>query len=360
MLKEKFMKFFLAFPVLNSILNIFIDFKYRKYSIKSIIFFHNPFKRKANLSNYKNLEEFDWLIQISAPKGQESKLWGDTYFAEEIKNSLVKLNQKATIVHRDQNLQSFIKHNSVVLTIRGLIPLSIPKETLNIIWIISHPDQITKKEVKKYDAVFAASSIWAQKKSDLWKISINPLLQATNPKVFNTKKGMANSNNNFLFVGNTRGQFRKSLKILSKLNLDLRVIGTGWEKFLPSNKITGKFIANDALAIEYREAKVVLADHWEDMSKNGFVSNRLFDAVASGARVISDSVMGIKEIFGSSVVQFNSPEQLIEIVGGNLLDRFGNQTELDSNAKKIQSEHNFDIRAQKLLEAAKKASSGSF
>ena len=33
---------------------------------------------------------------------------------------------------------------------------------------------------------------------------------------------------------------------------------------------------------------MVLNDHWEDMRAEGFLSNRLFDAVASGARVVTD------------------------------------------------------------------------
>ena len=46
---------------------------------------------------------------------------------------------------------------------------------------------------------------------------------------------------------------------------------------------------------------MVLADHWPDMAAGGFVANRVFDAVAAGARVVSDDVPGLGALFGDAV-----------------------------------------------------------
>ena len=60
--------------------------------------------------------------------------------------------------------------------------------------------------------------------------------------------------------------------------------GPAWS---PTRSCAGRSIPNRRLAAAYAGAGVVLNDHWDDMRAGGFVSNRLFDAVASGARVVS-------------------------------------------------------------------------
>ncbi len=89
------------------------------------------------------------------------------------------------------------------------------------------------------------------------------------------------------------------------------------------------------------------------MAKNGFIANRIFDAVASGARVISDYVPGSRKIFGKSLVEFKSPKELSKLFNEDLQSMFGTQSELDENAKIIQNQHNFDQRAEVLLNSAR-------
>ena len=40
----------------------------------------------------------------------------------------------------------------------------------------------------------------------------------------------------------------------------------------------------------YRNSKIVLCDHFDMMREGGYVSNRIFDALACGAAVISDKI----------------------------------------------------------------------
>lgn len=46
----------------------------------------------------------------------------------------------------------------------------------------------------------------------------------------------------------------------------------------------------------YRSAVWALNDHWSDMRDRGFVSNRVFDVLASGGRLLTDEVEGLDEI----------------------------------------------------------------
>jgi hypothetical protein len=357
MIKEKFLKIFLATPVLDEISEFSISLLIKKIGLRASLNKLqknlNPVRKKSKYK-YPQTEQFYWLIQVSSPSGIKSKLWGDTYFADEIALALRKLNQKATVIYRDQNIENFESENSVVLNLRGLLPQDTLKNKLNIIWIISHPNQLTKRELGKYQLIFAASESWSESMSRKWRLNIFPLMQATNPNIFNTSVGEANSNKNILFVGNTRKQFRDSVRVASECSEDFRVIGSGWKKYLAQNFIETEFIENTQLSKKYREANVVLADHWSDMAENGFISNRIFDSVASGARVISDYVPGSKELFGSSLLEYRNENELRELLSSDLDSQFGNQVELDQNAIKVQKTENFDQRAIALLASVQK------
>ena len=64
----------------------------------------------------------------------------------------------------------------------------------------------------------------------------------------------------------------------------------------------------------YASAKIVLNDHRREMKEAGFISNRIFDATASGALVISDYIPEIEKIYGDTVPMWQTEQELIELV----------------------------------------------
>ena len=83
------------------------------------------------------------------------------------------------------------------------------------------------------------------------------------------------------------------------------------------------------------------------MRQNGFISNRVFDAVASGAVVLTESMEGVQEIFGDAVCTYKSDESLIEEIH-SLMDepmRSPRREIID----RVRAEHSFDRRALEIL-----------
>ena len=120
--------------------------------------------------------------------------------------------------------------------------------------------------------------------------------------------------------------------------------------------VRGRSIPNDQLAAAYRSAGVVLNDHHDDMRADGFVSNRLFDAVASGARVITDEVAGLAELFGPAVQVYETPDDLARLA--TLADSdsvFGDDATRRAAADRVRTEHSFAARAARLVEVAHEA-----
>ncbi|MDQ3726421.1 MAG: glycosyltransferase, partial [Actinomycetota bacterium] len=94
-------------------------------------------------------------------------------------------------------------------------------------------------------------------------------------------------------------------------------------------------------------AKVVLCDHWDDMREHGFVSNRIYDALACGATVISDAVPGLERFEG--VLTYETPEELARLVD-EVLAGGGARGRLPEG-------HSFSDRVEELLAALPQLSS---
>jgi len=100
---------------------------------------------------------------------------------------------------------------------------------------------------------------------------------------------------------------------------------------------------------------VVLNDHWDDMRAAGFLSNRLFDVVASTGRAVSDRVEGLTEVFGDAVRSFGTPDELHELLLADPGELFGDEDSRAAAAADVLTHHTFDARARRLFDAALQA-----
>ena len=307
----------------------------------------------ANLRCPADPSSLRWAIKTSVPAGPAGQGWGDLYFAQEIAEALRKLGHVARVDLRTELLISNSPQDDVVLVLRGVERIRPQRGALNLLWIISHPSRISKHEIKSFDAVFAASTLWSQKMEKKTDIKITPLLQATNPTKFTPNVSEPDCDHDVLFIGNTRNEFRKIIKDSLTANLKPTVYGRNWDRYISSDLIGGDFIENSEIAAKYRSAGIVLNDHWTDMAREGFYSNRLFDAVASGARVISDQVEGIGEIFQGGVQTYTSPSDLEKLCSKENRRIWGSQQEIVDRAHQIGEMHSFDQRAKVLSNTVK-------
>lgn len=123
-----------------------------------------------------------------------------------------------------------------------------------------------------------------------------------------------------LFVGNDwrmKGTIRKTIDYAMRNNIKIDIYGGGWDKVLSADKrhwIKAEQVANEVLKYYYSSADIVFNDTREDMIEAGFVSNRIFDATAAGAFVISDYIKEIEEIYGDSIVMYKNEKEFVELV----------------------------------------------
>ncbi len=297
---------------------------------------------------FRRARRLKWAVVVSSPSGEAGEQWGDTWFGRDLVDALNRQGEDARLVFRGGANTEARDKDDVVLVLRGLRRVT-PRRAGNtwLLWVISHPELVDDSEIAEYDETFAASATWKQGK-------VSSLLQATNPQRFTPAAGTADSGERYLFVGSTRGEYRPIVRDAIAASIPLGVYGVGWSEFIPAEFIRGEFLPNDQLPVAYASAGVVLNDHWREMADEGFLSNRLFDAVASGARVISDQAAGLEQVFGDAVVTYSSPEHLREILHAPLEASFADQSSRLMNAARIATEHSFDARAAELIVAAQR------
>jgi spore maturation protein CgeB len=175
------------------------------------------------------------------------------------------------------------------------------------------------------------------------------MLQATDPRRFQPEPD-PDLAVEVLFAGNSRGQRRIAVDSAIEIGAPIRVYGHGWEGTIPESYLAGGHFPNERLSALYSSAGVTLNDHWPEMMRHGFVSNRVFDIIAAGGLVFTDPVAGLDQVFGGLVPTFDSSDELRLL----LEDWRGNQEDYSSRmsrARKIVlQEHTFEARASRIME----------
>lgn len=284
-----------------------------------------------------------FAIKIPAHRASKQE-WGDFHFAESLAKALEKLGHIVRIDFLREWYEEAAKDDHIVISLRGLSRYEPSAHHINIMWNISHPDQVSYEEYDRYDLVYVASESFASFLGIIVKPDVRPLLQATDHERFNvTTCSKSSKDIDLLFVGNSRNEFRDLVKWSVEKGLPITVYGTLWEQFLSSDLIKGQNVDNRSLGKLYSSAKIVLNDHWSSMREYGILSNRLFDVVASGTHVISDRVPSITKIFGNSITQVSNADELADAVRQIIKTEDSAVRQL---ANEVLAKHTFDCRAE--------------
>jgi spore maturation protein CgeB len=238
----------------------------------------------------------------------------------------------------------------VSLHLFGLAEAPLRAGQLNVLWHISHPDRATPELYERYDLVFVASDSFASWIEEQVRVPVKPLHQATDPARFRAEP--TGPHHELLFVGNSRRVRRHILEDVLPTEHELAVYGTGWTPdLLDPQYLAGELVPNDQLGAYYASAAIVLSDHWPDMQAEGFMSNRLYDAAAAGAFVISDEVDGLESEFDGGIVAYHDADHLRMLID-HYLDHPDERRSLAERARRaVLERHTFDKRVRELVDA---------
>lgn len=260
---------------------------------------------------------------------------GDYWIGEDLAIGFRKLGKEADVDYRGEYAREHTPEPELNVYMRGYTKFMPPFPTGKNVLYVYYPmwfgegsagraekarlnargkmpaDTNLDDDWQNYDVIAVASSSYAEKLKQAG-LDVLYVPQFTNPEKFYPAPE-AELQTDILFVG-SNWHDRTSLRYALESGFDVAVYGYNWGGVVPEEMYKAPYIANNDLNRYYSSAKIVLNDHRPDMKEAGFVNNRIYDATAAGAMVISDYMPEIVAAYGDTVPMYKTKEELAALL----------------------------------------------
>ena len=257
---------------------------------------------KEKLDRLRAKSRVSIMIKARSDTDPDRRMWGDHWVKYELGKAFIQL--RLSLVEKDPD---------VILHLFGSpVKKTLPEHTYNLVWLYSHPDLVTPHNLRQFDKIYCSSQDFIPKLLAMGYNNIETMIASSSktPVTVPIK-------HDIIFLGNARSSRpdgRSVVGDLQRTSFDFKVWGNLWEDLIPKKHYGGRYWDYDKLDNLYASARITLNDHHPDMAREGFVSNKVFDILASGGFTISDKNIGIERIFGQSVPQYDSVDELQELI----------------------------------------------
>lgn len=218
--------------------------------------------------------------------------WGETGFADGLAAAFRDLGHEARLFYRDR-APDLRGAGDVILRLVGPHLEEPIAGQINFLWMLSPPNLAPMATLLRYQRVFSCSEV-LRARMQAAGVPAELMMQATDTGQF--RPGLAAPDGPVapvIFVGSRAPRAPRPL-IFDAISagMPLMVWGHGWKGKIPDAHFGGERLAYEELPGLYASAQVVLNNHMPQMAQYGMMSNRSFDAIAAGAAVVSDVVLG--------------------------------------------------------------------
>jgi len=285
-------------------------------------------------------------FKVPKPRAEKT-VWGDLTIAEGLSAALRERGYHCRIDLLEDWEQP--DDSDVAIHVRGLHQYFPKPHQINLMWLISHPNKIRDYELAGYDGFLVVSKPFAERLRPKVEAPVIPFFQQTDPRLFHP--GEEKPKYDVVFIGNNIHRGRKIRKIIEDLlqtHHRCSIWGARWHGVVPEDWIVSDYVSKGDSAKICRQARIILGDHHDDMRDEGFVCERNFDALASGALIISDAVLGIEEVIDIPV--YRTPADLEKLLDRYLTHEEERQALVARLRQKVLEEFTFERRATQLLD----------
>jgi glycosyltransferase involved in cell wall biosynthesis len=297
-----------------------------------------------------------FCIRVAGRDWEAAERGGDVALARSLARALAERGHEAIVQIAGEADDPPAADLDVLLVLRGRPAGEPVPGRLNLFWQISHPDETELEELGRYDRVLVASANQAERLRESVAPPVEFLPQFTDTALFGPAPPTGPAHE-LLFVGNWRGEFRQIVWDAIQAGRPPALYGEGWDLLAPQHAVAER-VPHAELHRLYSSCGILLCDHWEDMRSLGFVSNRIFDALACGAFVIADDNAGLAELLPGAVETYASPEELREKIDRYLTDPVARERTARRGREMVLAEHTVERRAERLSAIAAAAIGG--
>lgn len=204
--------------------------------------------------------------------------------------------------------------------------------------------------IGQFDQVLASSRIAARFLSAHLERLVPVLRIATNPERFNADRRTPTPELDFVFTGSYWGEERDVVKALTALpgHFEGAVYGKGWGACAGMARYDRGFLPYDALHQVYQDAAIVIDDANHVTKAWGAANSRVFDALAAGCLVITNSRTVSDEVFGGKLPVYEDAAQLQGLLTHYLRDAEARNALQSQLAAQVRQRHCYRHRAFEL------------
>lgn len=298
----------------------------------------------------KNQDGLRVALRVAAPSPDKGVFWGEHAFADGLAGALSRQGVETRIDY--VGAWNKAEPGEVDLVLRGhgyRKKVFLPKPgRASIMWNIypAWPD-FEPGELAAFDRVFVASAPAAREMAAEAEL-LPQAFDATRMAPVARPKRDA-----LVLVANNheRRRVRRIARWALAADVPLKVWGAGWDDTPVAPFVVAESLPNEQLAEAYGHALAVLNDHAHSMSAAGFPSNRLFDALACAAPVISDRVAWLPADLSAHVTQVDGADELAAAVQSISASFDQTRPERLALAEEMRRTHSFDARAEEFARA---------
>ena len=232
-------------------------------------------------------------VGITVTSDNPADRYGDWYTAHELGDALAAIGWSISYLERrdDRWYQPDEDLEAVIVLIDGFDLRRVPRTLISIAWIRNWPDRwLGRPWFDDFDLVFGSSGpIVDMVRAGSAKVAaLLPI--ATNPERFRPVDPDPALACDVLFVGNYWGEPRSvvdALPALAAEGLEVHVHGRGWDRLAEFDGLARGPLDYDDVPRAYASARFVVDDAAAPTAPYGSVNSRVFDALGSGALVLS-------------------------------------------------------------------------
>lgn len=308
----------------------------------------NPAARSLNIA-----------IKTAVPNPRSKSRWGDYHFARSLADSFLRAGHSVKI----DSVKEWYRASAgtdLDLVLFGSENFARQENIPMLGWVI-YPGRTKDDLVGAFDGAdhmfFASRSALSEYSNECPDKSASCLMQGFDSTVMYA--GDAPGGDGAVFVGNNhfgdQGE-RPVVQMALQSGTRLAIWGMGWAKHQAAQFLQGRYVENDKLGQLYRSASVVLCDHMPLMRETGYLSNRIYDALACGTPVICDGIADLDPAFSAFVHPCKDAQEFAAAIDAITASADKSWPARQKLAQTLKREHSFDVRAAQIIEKARELS----